>query len=312
MVAIHLKSVTKQFKKLTAIKHLSLTINEGESVALLGSNGAGKTTLVEMIEGFEKPTQGKILIFNQSWSSFASKIKKQMGVCLQENHFSEQLTVLETLHLFARLYHIHPSKCEKLLQQFSLQEKKKTRIKTLSGGQKQRLALAIALIHNPKIIILDEPTTGLDPRARKNLWQLLLTLKKNRTLFLTTHYMQEAENLCKRILILHRGILLEDLALQTIYEKTKAYQIIEFKTNKKPNETTMKSIKGVVSYRWNDPQKQAHLEVKGLEGSVEQVLKIIKEHQIKLTDLEFRKKNLEDLFIELTGNKLNEEKEKLS
>ena len=309
MLAIHLKSVTKQFKKLTAINHLSLSINQGESVALLGSNGAGKTTLVEMIEGFEQPTRGEILIFNQNSLSFTPKIKKHMGVCLQENHFPDQLTILETLHLFARLYRISPSKSEKLLHQFSLQEKKRARIKTLSGGQKQRLALAIALIHDPKIIILDEPTTGLDPYARKDLWELLGTLKKNRTLLLTTHYMQEAENLCERILILHQGILLEDLPLQTIYEKTKSYQIIEFKTKQKPNEAALKSIKGVVSYAWNEAQKQARLEVKGLDRSLEQILKIIKQHQIKLTDLEFRKKNLEDLFIELTGKRLNEEKQ---
>jgi len=212
MYEIEIKKVVKSFKDVRAVRGVSLAIPKGEFVALLGPNGAGKTTLVEMMEGLRKPDSGEILIQGMTWKKNEKELRKITGLSLQETRFTEKLTVCETLRVFASFFRLGDDKVNKVITLTKLEAKKKSMVGTLSGGQKQRLALAVALLNEPQILFLDEPTTGLDPHARLDLWNILKNLKNegNTTLILTTHYMEEAESLCDKIVIIDEGEILRE------------------------------------------------------------------------------------------------------
>jgi ABC-2 type transport system ATP-binding protein len=208
---IEVTNVHKSFKTVQAVRGIDLSILPGQFVAILGPNGAGKTTLVEMIEGIQQPDQGEILIMGKTWKGNEKYLRQQIGLSLQETHFIDKLNVWETLRLFASFFGIGKERCEEVLNLISLEEKRKAWVVNLSGGQRQRLALGIALLNKPKILLLDEPTTGLDPNARREIWAILLKLKDqwNTSLILTTHYMEEAEQLCDYIVIIDQGKILK-------------------------------------------------------------------------------------------------------
>ena len=212
MYEIEIKHVVKSFKDVQAVRGVSLTIPKGEFVALLGPNGAGKTTLVEMMEGLRKPDKGEILIQGMTWKKNEKELRRITGISLQETRFVEKLTVRETLRLFASFFHLGDDKVDRVIALTQLDTKRKSMVGTLSGGQKQRLALAVALLNEPQILFLDEPTTGLDPHARLDLWNILKNLKEEgkTTLILTTHYMEEAESLCDHIIIIDEGKILRE------------------------------------------------------------------------------------------------------
>ena len=207
MPVIEIKNVSKSFKEIEAVKNLTLTIYEGEYVALLGPNGAGKTTLIEMIEGLQKPDAGTVLILGMNWKEHEQKLHQKIGLSLQETKFIDKITTKETLDLFGSFYGLSPARTEEILELVNLTEKRKAYTSQLSGGQRQRLAIGIALLNNPKVLLLDEPTTGLDPGARREVWKILEKLQRDfkTTMILTTHYMEEAEILCERILIMDKG-----------------------------------------------------------------------------------------------------------
>ena len=199
-MTIEVRNVCKSFKDVDAVLNVNLRVESGEAVALLGPNGAGKTTLVEMIEGVQIPDSGEILILGKTWQSDESFLRQEIGLALQETRFQDRLTVEETLWLFASFYHLEKERTNEVLKIIQLESKHKTWVVQLSGGQRQRLALGIAILSRPRILILDEPTTGLDPNARRDLWKILEDFKATgTTLILTTHYMEEAEFLCERI-----------------------------------------------------------------------------------------------------------------
>jgi ABC-2 type transport system ATP-binding protein len=212
MYEIELKNIVKSFKDVQAVRGVSLTIPKGEFMALLGPNGAGKTTLVEMMEGLRKPDKGEILIQGMTWKKNEKELRRITGISLQETRFVEKLTVCETLRLFASFFRLGDERVDKVITLTQLDSKRKSMVGTLSGGQKQRLALAVALLNEPQILFLDEPTTGLDPHARLDLWNILKNLKEqgNTTLILTTHYMEEAESLCDKIIIIDEGKILRE------------------------------------------------------------------------------------------------------
>lgn len=212
MLQIEVKKVFKSFKDVKAVRGISLSIQSGEFVALLGPNGAGKTTMVEMMEGLRRPDTGEISVMGKSWEKHEKELRKIIGLSLQETRFAEKLTVIETLRLFAGFYELGSSRVNEIIGLTGLEEKKKSMVGTLSGGQRQRLALAVALINYPKILFLDEPTTGLDPHSRFDFWNILKELKAkgDTTLVLTTHYMEEAETLCDRIIIMDEGQILRE------------------------------------------------------------------------------------------------------
>ncbi|MDR0536927.1 MAG: ABC transporter ATP-binding protein [Tannerellaceae bacterium] len=220
MSQIEVRNVVKTFKDVHAVKGISLSIEPGEFVALLGPNGAGKTTLVEMMEGLQKPDSGEILIEGKNWKKHEKDLRKSIGLSLQETRFSEKLTIIETLQLFASFFNLGKERINEVITLTGLESKTKAMVGTLSGGQRQRLALAVALLNNPRTLFLDEPTTGLDPHSRLDLWNILDGLKKkgNTTLILTTHYMEEAETLCDHIIIIDEGKILREGRLKDLLD----------------------------------------------------------------------------------------------
>jgi len=215
--AIQVQGVTKKFRSLVAVDHLNLTVKKGESLAILGPNGAGKTTLVEMIEGIQKPDSGSIQLLGLNWKNNEKELRKLLDLSLQETQFIDRMKVYEIILLFASFYNVSKERCNTVLMKIDLVSKKFDYVGNLSGGQKQRLALGLAILNDPAILLLDEPTTGLDPAARKEIWDILKELKnQGSTLVLTTHYMEEAETLCERIVIMHQGKIIADGNLESL------------------------------------------------------------------------------------------------
>ena len=227
---IEVKNVWKSFKTVQAVKGIDLNIPKGQFVALLGPNGAGKTTLVEMIEGIQKPDKGEIAIMGKKWKGNEDELHRIIGLSLQETRFIDKLRVSETLQLFAAFFNLGKERVNEIIDIVGLQDKRKSYVVNLSGGQRQRLATGIALINNPAILLLDEPTTGLDPNARREIWEILRTLKERSetSMILTTHYMEEAENLCDYIVIIDNGVILKEGTLQQLLEEYTHEKVVEF------------------------------------------------------------------------------------
>jgi ABC-2 type transport system ATP-binding protein len=217
---IEVKNVWKSFKTVQAVKGINLQIPRGQFVALLGPNGAGKTTLVEMIEGIQKPDSGEIFILGKRWKGNEDELHRIIGISLQETRFIDKLRVSETLLLFASFFKLGAVRVDEVINLVGLEDKRRSYVVNLSGGQRQRLALGIALINNPSILLLDEPTTGLDPNARREIWEILLKLreKSETSMILTTHYMEEAEILCGYIVIMDNGIILREGTMKQLLE----------------------------------------------------------------------------------------------
>lgn len=215
---IEVKEVWKSFKTVQAVKGISLNIPKGQFVALLGPNGAGKTTLVEMIEGIQKPDRGEITIIGKHWKGNEDELHRVIGLSLQETRFIDKLRVTETLQLFAAFFNMGKKRVDEIIELVGLEEKRKSYVVNLSGGQRQRLAIGIALINTPSILLLDEPTTGLDPNARREIWDILQKLKNvsETSMILTTHYMEEAEKLCDHIIIMDNGVILREGTLNQL------------------------------------------------------------------------------------------------
>jgi ABC-2 type transport system ATP-binding protein len=220
---IEVKNVWKSFKTVQAVKGINLQIPKGQFTALLGPNGAGKTTLVEMIEGIQKPDSGEITITGKHWKGNEDELHRIIGLSLQETRFIDKLRVTETLQLFASFFNLGKKRVNEIIEMVGLEEKRKSFVVNLSGGQRQRLAIGIALLNSPVILLLDEPTTGLDPNARREIWDILHKLRKvsETSMILTTHYMEEAENLCDYIVIMHNGVILREGTLDQLLQEAK-------------------------------------------------------------------------------------------
>lgn len=300
--------VKKHFGQTKAVDDISFQISKGEFVALLGPNGAGKTTLVEMIEGVQMPDGGAITIKGLNWKSHEAELRKILGLSFQETHFMEKLKVDETLELFGSFYDLPSSRNETILDLIGLQEKRKTYVKNLSGGQRQKLALGIALLNKPEILLLDEPTTGLDPNARRELWEILKTLQKeyNTAMILTTHYMEEASYLCERIIIIDNGKILAQGTLENLLAEYKNGEVISFSLNSGINEEVLKSIKGLISLNLQEGNSKGEIIVESLIDYLPKFLKLVEKENFTLTSLECRKMTLDDLFITMTGRHLAE------
>jgi ABC-2 type transport system ATP-binding protein len=220
---IEVTNVWKSFKTVQAVRGINLRIPRGQFTALLGPNGAGKTTLVEMIEGIQKPDSGEITITGKQWKGNEDELHRIIGLSLQETRFVDKLRVNETLQLFASFFNLGKERVNEIIEIVGLEEKKKSYVVNLSGGQRQRLAIGIALINTPAILLLDEPTTGLDPNARREIWDILHKLRKvsDTSMILTTHYMEEAENLCDYIVIMDNGVILREGTLDQLLKEAK-------------------------------------------------------------------------------------------
>ncbi len=304
---VEVRDVYKSFKTVKAVNGVNLTIEQGQFTALLGPNGAGKTTLVEMIEGIQKPDKGDITILGKKWEGNQNELHQSIGLSLQETRFIDKLTVEETMKLFAGFYQLADERVYEIISEINLDDKKKSYTVNLSGGQRQKLALGIALLNNPKLLLLDEPTTGLDPNARREIWQILLQLKMkaHTSLILTTHYMEEAEQLCDYIIIIDGGkILLEGTRENLLNSDDK--KIIEF-TPEGSDADISELMSGHSSFEvsWDENRRKGTITIDDVETELPEFINYLKSRKIQLKNFESRRKTLDDLFTTLTGRHLN-------
>ncbi len=229
--AISCTGLKKHYGDVKAVDGLDLEVSAGECFGMLGPNGAGKTTTIEILEGLTPPDAGEVTILGRRWGSHERELRERLGISLQETRLTEKLTVFETLSLF-RSFYVRGRDPEQLMADLSLEEKRDARVGKLSGGQRQRLAVACALAGDPEILFLDEPTTGLDPQSRLQLWERIAAYKAaGRTVLLTTHYMEEAERLCDRVAVVDHGKIIAQGSPEELIAGLHAPHIIEFSTD---------------------------------------------------------------------------------
>jgi ABC-2 type transport system ATP-binding protein len=305
---IEVKNVWKSFKTVQAVKGVQLSIPQGQFVALLGPNGAGKTTLVEMIEGIQKPDKGEITIMNKKWKGNEDELHRIIGISLQETHFIDKLRVSETLLLFSSFFNLGKQRVDEIINIVGLEEKRKSYIVNLSGGQRQRLALGISLINRPAILLLDEPTTGLDPNARREIWDILQNLRNESqtSMILTTHYMEEAEILCDYIIIMDQGKILREGTIEQLLEESTDEKIIEFSIEKGLLPEDINSSGLSFNVRRDSSGERGSVTLRHFETDLPEFMTYLKSKNISLKHMECRRKTLDDLFVSLTGRKINE------
>jgi ABC-2 type transport system ATP-binding protein len=299
--------LVKRFADVTAVNGLNLEVFAGECFGLLGPNGAGKTTTVEILEGLTPSDAGKVELLGQSWNSGGAAdrmLRERIGVQLQETQLAEKVTVVETLRLFRSFYNRGHS-VDEVIQTVALEEKRDARVGKLSGGQKQRLAVACALVSDPELLFLDEPTTGLDPQARLSLWDVVDRFREGGgTVLLTTHYMEEATRLCDRVAIMDHGKIIALGTPAELIESLGADQIIEFRVTNEIADDVLTRLPAV-----------SHLHKRGEEYSLTvaemgialpALLEEIKRQHSDLVSLTTHQATLEDVFVSLTGRMLRE------
>jgi len=309
--------------KVEAVRGLSLQIEAGQCFGLLGPNGAGKTTTIEILEGLLSPTSGEVRIFGHTWNENPRQLREWIGISLQETRLSEKLTVRETIELFSSFYS-EPRPASDILEELQLTEKSDAWVGKLSGGQKQRLAVATALVGNPRILFLDEPTTGLDPQSRRQLWEIIRAFqKKGGTVLLTTHYMDEAERLCDRLAIVDHGEIIAEGTPSDLIDRLGGHHVVEFKVNKNVNNNVnnngsdkdndndndnldrWRSLPSVESVR--SENSTVCLSVREPHLTIPALLDAVTNDGHQLEHLSTRQASLEDVFVQLTGRHLRED-----
>ena len=303
------KQYQRKKKVVDAVNGLDLLVEQGECFGLLGPNGAGKTTTVEILEGLLKPTSGQVEVLGQQWGQGKDhEIRQRIGITLQETRFQEKLSVIEILRLFRSFYDSGIS-LDDALSLVSLNEKASAWVRELSGGQKQRLAVAVALVGDPALIFLDEPTTGLDPQARRQLWDVVSNLRaRGRTILLTTHYMEEAERLCDRVAVLDMGKIIAEGPPRELISRLGGDHVIEFSLENgseieslEEELPELEAVKGVT--------REAGIYLLAVSEprlSLPGLLEHLKARELTLETLATRHANLEDVFVSLTGRHLRD------
>ena len=305
--ALVIHELRKSFADVVAVNGLNLKVERGECFGLLGPNGAGKTTTIEICEGLISPDAGTVQMLGHSWRDHADELRQRIGIQLQETQFPEKLTVEEVISLF-RSFFCQGLTVEQAITMVQLDEKRKSRVGGLSGGQKQRLAMACALIGDPELLFLDEPTTGLDPQARRNLWDLVSQLRvAGRTIILTTHYMDEAERLCDRVAVMDYGRIIALGAPSELIISIGGEQIVEFAIGASAplNAAMLRGIQGVNSHRVHAGLHQ--LFVSELHTAVPRIFESLAAQGLDLTEFRTHSATLEDVFVSLTGRNLRDE-----
>jgi ABC-2 type transport system ATP-binding protein len=303
-VALRCRGLVKRYADVTAVDGLDLEVRRGECFGLLGPNGAGKTTTIEILEGLTQPDAGEVEVLGTSWSREGQALRERLGVSLQETQLNEKLTVEETVRLF-RSFYKEGREPEDVLAQLALDEKRKARVGKLSGGQKQRLAVACALVSDPELLFLDEPTTGLDPQSRLQLWQLVMGYRAGGgTVLLTTHYMDEAERLCDRVAIVDKGKVIALGTPPELIGSLHAANVIEFASEPEIAEDLLRALPGVTEPHRRGPNWS--LPVGSLAETVPALLTLVERSGARLVNLSTHRATLEDLFVSLTGRALRE------
>jgi ABC-2 type transport system ATP-binding protein len=294
---LEVRNLTKHFKTVKAVNGLSLSIPQGICFGLLGPNGAGKTTTIEMIEGITKPTSGEILYKGERHSD---RFKLEAGIQFQSTALMDYLTVREVLTLFASFYP-QPQPLETLVEQCSLGEFLDQPAAKLSGGQRQRVLLAVALVNDPEIIFLDEPTTGLDPQSRRNFWALIENIKqRGKTVVLTTHYMDEAEQLCDQLVIVDRGQIIAEGTPKALLQEHFDHVFVCLDSS----QVTDQQLAPLHQQTQHIEQHNGQVIIK--TESVEKTLQTLIADNISIQSLQVRNPTLDDLFLKLTGHSLRE------
>jgi ABC-2 type transport system ATP-binding protein len=307
-VAVKCAGLLKKYADVTAVNGLDLEVHYGECFGLLGPNGAGKTTTVEILEGLTPSDGGTVEVLGLQWGKGGGAhdhaLRERLGVQLQETQLADKLTVEETVRLF-RSFYTRGRTVEQVIQTVALEEKSKARVGKLSGGQKQRLAVACALVSDPDLLFLDEPTTGLDPQARLKLWEIVESFKAaGGTVVLTTHYMEEAARLCDRIAIMDHGRTIALGTPRELIASLGADQIIEFSVNGNLDEARLSNLSGVSSARLRDGKYS--LTVSDAGSALPALLGELETQKVKLESLTTHQATLEDVFVSLTGRMLRE------
>jgi len=306
--AIFCQDLRKSYDgKLEAVRGLNLEIQSGECFGLLGPNGAGKTTTIEILEGLLVPSSGQVTVLGRTWQRDERELRERLGISLQETRLSEKLTVRETLELFASFYR-RPRAIGEVLAELQLQEKADAWVGKLSGGQRQRLAVATALVGNPEILFLDEPTTGLDPQSRRQLWDIVREFQKHGgTILLTTHYMDEAERLCDRLAIMDHGQVIAEGTPAELIAKLGGNHVIEFAVSENGSKIPMERWRGLPGVESVWPEDGLiSLNVREPHLTIPVLLDAVASQGAKLQHLTTRQASLEDVFVRLTGRHLRE------
>jgi ABC-2 type transport system ATP-binding protein len=304
---LRVRELRKTYDDVVAVDGLDLEVRPGECFGLLGPNGAGKTTTIEICEGLTRADSGEVEVLGRRWGRDDRELRERLGISLQETQFSEKLTVIETVRLFRSFYRRGPA-TEAVIGMVQLGEKSRARVGQLSGGQKQRLALACSLVGGPELLFLDEPTTGLDPQSRRQLWELIERFRADGgASLLTTHYMDEAERLCDRVAIVDHGRVIALGTPRELIASLAAEHVLEFAV---PAETALdyhalETLDGVRAAYQRDGTYR--LQVAELHRTMPALLAELRSRGAPLTELRTRSASLEDVFVSLTGRRLRDD-----
>lgn len=306
-IAVRCSGLKKRYGSVVAVDGLDLEVRTGECFGLLGPNGAGKTTTVEIMEGLLEPDAGDIEVLGMRWGRDDRALRQRLGVQLQETELAEKLSVEETLQLFRSFYQQGPTPAE-VMRIVGLEEKRKAWVSKLSGGQQQRLAIACALVCKPELLFLDEPTTGLDPQSRRQLWDLVHDFKtKGGTVVLTTHYMEEAHRLCDRVAVVDHGQIIALGTPSELIAALGAEHVVEISVEKDDRaiDTWLRDVAGVQDVRRD--RDGIFLTVSEVHRTVPALLAALKDCGVELSNLTTHNATLEDVFVSLTGRHLRDE-----
>ncbi len=305
--AVRVRGLVKRYGDLVAVDGIDFEARRGACLGILGPNGAGKTTTIEILEGLKRADAGEVEILGMRWDAHADEIRERIGVQLQSTELTEKLTVRETLRLFRSFYE-RRRELDEVLDLVGLGEKRDARIENLSGGQKQRLALGCALVNLPDVLFLDEPTTGLDPQARRKVWNVVDDIvAEGGTVLLTTHYMEEAERLAHDLLIVDHGRVVARGTPREILDSLGAESIIELVPagGDRLDEAALAALPGVLEVRREG--EAFVLSVTATQAAIGALFAHLDELEIELSDLHTHRPTLEDAFVEMTGHHLREE-----
>jgi ABC-2 type transport system ATP-binding protein len=301
---LHVENLTKRYGDVHAVRGISFQVAEGEVFGLLGPNGAGKTSTIEILEGLRDADGGTISVCGYDPKTQSDELKHEIGAALQSTALPEKLKVIEALHLFAGFYKRRRNP-EDLLKRFGLVEKRTAFYSQLSGGQKQRLALAIALINDPKVVFLDEPTAGLDAQVRREIYDIVEELRRDKkTIVLTTHYIEEAERLCDRVAIVDHGQIIAQGTPRELKQASADKTRIEVRLAREESEQTLRTLEGVNDCRALNGNYVLHCQRP--PQAIVSLVKHLEAQSNELVSLEIATPSLEDVFIELTGRRLRD------
>jgi ABC-2 type transport system ATP-binding protein len=301
---ISVAGVRKTYGRTVAVDEVSFDVRDGEIFGLIGPNGAGKTTTMECVEGIRRPDRGAISVLGLDPFRDVYQLQDRIGVQLQQSHLQKRIKVWEAVHLWASLYRKPVSQGERLLEQLGLAEKRDAWFMTLSGGQQQRLFIALALINDPEVVFLDELTTGLDPQARRAIWELVRGIRaRGKTVFLTTHLMEEAERLCDRVAIIEHGRIIDVDTPPRLVDKHCPDRSVLLATEDVRAGECFRALRHVIDVTQDAGQFTIH--GRG-EGFITEVIQCLAEHQVRVSAFRAEQPTLEDVFLKLTGHSIRD------